>query len=129
MALNVLYYALGRVLVWGFVICGLALPAHAGNRPGDVVGIVVECEYSFGVDGEPIWASGVGSVALASPVVTRHGCPVYLAQGWARDQTLAAGMVVRAFVWMDGQARLANGLQLSDGRVLVDGQVRERADP
>jgi len=97
-------------------------------RNGDVVVVSAECDYLFGA-GDPASEPASTSFALASPLRRPNGSPVYLAQGWERNNGLAAGMTVRAYVLKDGQAILADGVQLSDGRVMVDGEILERAGP
>lgn len=126
--MNALYRVLGSGFALGCLIFGLALPACEAARSGDVVTVTAECDYSLGRD-DPDSEPASTSLALASPLRDWHRSPVYLAQGWERSYGLAAGMIVRAFVLKDGRVELADGIQLSDGRVMVDGEILERAGP
>ena len=126
--MNKLFRALGTRFALGCLILGSALPACEAAQSGDVVTVTADCEYSLGL-GDPDSEPASTNVALASPLRDQRQSPVYLAQGWKRDKGLAAGMVVRAYVLRGGQVELADGVQLSDGRVMVDGEILQRADP
>ena len=126
--MNKLLHTLWRGFALGIMIilCGLALPAFGSVVNGDVIQITASCQYTLGL-GNPTWYAGSTlDTALACRLIDE---PVYLTQGWQQNQGLAAGMLVRAFVRKDGEVGLANGVQLSDGRVMVDGQILDRADP
>jgi hypothetical protein len=124
--MNKHFRALGSRLALGCLILGWALPACRSARSGDVVKVTADCEYSLGL-GDPGSEPASTNIALASPLRDQCQSPVYVALGWKRDKGLSAGMVVRAFVLRDGQVGLADGVQLSDGRVMVAGQILDRA--
>jgi hypothetical protein len=125
--MNELFRGLGR-LALGCCILWLALPVWAAHS-GDVVTVTDDCEYSLGVYPESAWSAGATNFALASALRDQLGSPVYLCQGWERSNGTAAGATVRAYVAKDGQVWLADGLQLSDGRVMVNGEILDRARP
>lgn len=121
--MNNLLHNLGKVLGIGCILFGLALPTLGAPANGDIVSVGASCEYMTGLNLKSTWISGATDIALATPLLNK---PVYLAQGWERNKSLAVGMTVRALVRKDGQVVLANGVQLSDGRVMVDGQPLDR---
>ena len=125
--MNELLHTLGRGFALGMIIvmCGLTLPA-LGSGNGDVIKITADCEYAIGVQSGYWHALGTTDMALASNLCDG---PVYLTGGWEESKDLAAGIIVRAFVRKDGAVVLANGVQLNDGRVMVDGQILDRVDP
>ena len=116
-----------------FSVGTVAAVLIAAAGPGEVITISAICGYPPGHV-----ASAQCSMVVLSPIYT--DTPVYLAQGWQRTVALkdgstytytdrmAAGMLVRSFVWSDGGVRLADGVMTSDGRVCVDGQLLDRAD-
>jgi hypothetical protein len=112
--------------------CLIARPVLAVGgglaQNGDVVTITADCEYSSG-QGDPGSEPASVSIALASPLRDQHPAPVYLARGWEHGGGLAAGITVRAYVFRNGHVELAEGVQLSDGRVMVDGEMLYRAGP
>jgi len=124
--MNDLFRILGATLALGCIIFGAALPACAAARSGDVVTVTANCDYRVGCD-DPDSQSASTALALASPLRNGRLLPVYLAQGWERDHGLSAGMFVRAYVVRNGRVELADGIQLSDGRVMVDGEILNRA--
>ncbi len=127
--MNDLFRVLGLGIALGCLIARPAL-AVGGETPqtGDVVTVNAECDYSLGLR-SPASEPASADVLLASPLRDQHPSPVYLSQGWGRDSGLAAGMLVRAYVLRNGQVELVEGVQLSDGRVMVDGDILERAGP
>ncbi len=118
----------GSVFALGCLIFALALPACMAEKNGDVVTVTVSCGYSLGL-GDANSESALTNLALASPLRNRHGAPVFICQGWERSNGLADGMIVRAYVIKNGQTQLADGVQLSDGRIMVDGEILDRAAP
>jgi hypothetical protein len=124
--MNELFCGLGRFAL-GFCILSLALPVWAAQS-GDVVTVTDDCEYTLGVYPDSAWSAGATNLALASALRDELGSPVYLSQGWQRSNGTAAGAVVRAYVTKDGQVWLADGIQLSDGQVMVNGEILQRAE-
>lgn len=123
--MNELLHTLGRGFALGIILCGLALPAFGTADNGDVVRISADCQYTCGAQA-PWHALGTLDIALSSRLIDG---PVYITKSPGQNWDMPAGLMVRAFVRKDGQTVLANGVQLKDGRVMVDGEILDRADP
>jgi len=109
-------------------------------KPGTLITIVVNCNYTMNRAIEK--ATGVGYLVVGSPLGATLRGPVYLTHGRQRvlgtndgtvillTDTKADGLLVR-FLRRDSQNNITmmEGIQLSDGRVLVDGVPVERDKP
>lgn len=120
-----------------FSVSVLVAMAIAAAGPGEVITVSAICDYQS-PGGDSGSSAAERNMVLISPACS--STPVFLAQGWQRTVTrkdgttytyydlTAAGMLVRSFVWLDGQVRLADGIMTRDGRVCVGGRLLERAD-
>lgn len=119
---------------------GLALIMFGSTNPGALITLQANCTYT---------SAGISSstqapdqyLGVKAPASLKLNKPVYLARGYHLTSTgnngsmtsymdsLANGLIVR-FIRkeQDGQLHEYEGLQLSDGRVMVDGVPMDRQD-
>jgi len=121
-----------------FSLGAVAAVLIAAAGPGEVITIWAVCGYPPGNNASPPNSSAQCSMVVISPIYT--DTPVYLAQGWQRTVTrkdgskytyydhIAEGMLVRSFVWLDGQVRLVDGVLSRDGKIVSDGRLLGRAE-
>lgn len=102
-----------------------ALVSLAQLSPGEIITIKASCTYLPSKRSEPYTVYNQIYVAFKSQFCNTR--PYYLAQGWEKSNHLADGLMVRAFVNMYGDVKLVDGIQLSDGRIWVDGVAFERS--
>lgn len=117
----------GSSVRWCLAIGFLALLFLSTNNPGDIIELTADCYYKTSANENVQGASDGAYLVVCSPLRSFYPEPVFLAQGWERSCGMADGMVVRAFVMDNGEIKLEEGIQLSDGRILVDNRVMERA--
>lgn len=118
----------------GILICALlVLSSAAFGQPGEIITIETTCTYIPSPGQPPVTVTTLTYVVIRSPIPLSR--PVYLCQGWFKTSAgggtvnkLAAGVPVTTFVRMDGQVKLASGIQLLDGRVWIDEHPYDRAD-
>ena len=121
-----------------YMVGAIALVMLTATGPGQVITLVADCYWSTSPSG-PILHSGAESYLIVrSPVAAAR--PVYLATGFQRSHRLkdgtvltytdniAVGMLIRTYAWDEGQVRLVDGVLTSDGRVMVDGRMLDRAN-
>lgn len=119
-------------------VIGLIAALVGAPAPGALIQFNAACSYT--ISGTPAAVQAqAGCVGVTSPLQGTLSSPVFLSQGYERTirngdgevsihrENLANGMVVRFFhKTAGGQLATLEGLQLSDGRVLVDGVPLER---
>ena len=121
-----------------YMVGAIALVMLTATGPGQVITLVADCYWSTSPAG-PILHSGTESyLVVRSPVTAAR--PVYLATGFERSHrlkdgtvltytdNLAVGMLIRTYAWADGQVKPVDGILTSDGHVMVDGKMMERAN-
>lgn len=121
-----------------FSLGAVAAVLIAAAGPGEVITIWAVCGYPPGNNASPPDSSAQCSMVVISPIY--RAAPVYLAHGWQRTttrkdgskftytDTIAAGVLVRSFVWLDGQVRLVDGVLSRDGKIVSDGRLLDRAE-
>lgn len=118
---------------------GLAAILFGTTSPGSLLTIQATCTYT--ADNVTYNTQAASHLGVTSPVCSGSNCPVYLAHGYKRvithkdgtqttyTDTLANGRKVRFLHRTEnGQFEVLEGIQLSDGRVLVNGTPVERTD-
>lgn len=118
-------------------VIGLALLLLGTTNPGTQITVKATCTYTTNTASASMTASKC--VGVLSPISSIINGPIYLASGYSRkvkmpDGTwgekqnhLADGLLVRFLHKADnGDYVMIEGIQLSDGRVLVDGTPVDR---
>lgn len=118
---------------------GLALLFLGNTAPGTSITVKATCTYSTSAAQISMTASKC--VGVVSPIASDMQNPIYLAGGYKRTvempdgtyaeqkNSLADGLLVRFLHKTEtGDYVMLEGIQLSDGRVLVDGEPVERTD-
>lgn len=119
-----------------YSIGAIAAILLCSTQPGDLITISASCSYAS-PNQAPESTTAYCQVVVRSPLGLDK--PIYVANGWRTERgsdgkwqtkwsgQLANGMLVRAYVWDNGKTKLTDGIQLSDGRVWVDGKAYDRA--
>ena len=130
-------HTIGSHGMWCLAAAALVL-TYSTTSPGSLITLSASCDYQNYPGAPTTTAQASCILVILSPVYRQN--PVYLTRGWkcvstlpdgrkiTRIDTAANGMLVRAFVWIDGQVMLVDGIQLSDGRIWHTGQALPRAD-
>lgn len=123
-----------------FSTAAIALLLLAAAQPGDVITLAVTCRYAPAPNRPTVDTTTSCDFVVGSSVTLRDR-PVYLAKGWQQTyrrpdgstylytDNAANGVFVRTFADMDGEVKLVDGIQTSDGRVMVNGHLHERVGP
>jgi hypothetical protein len=120
-----------RLLVVTFasacLLAAVATFAFASVRPGDIITIKAEFHYSTKA-GEQTLIRQCTLIVCPALLIKK---PVYVTNGWKRVVSpqgettyvfynpMTDGMLVRGFVLDQGMVRLVDGIQTSDGQILV----------
>lgn len=118
-------------------IAALAALALVATPSGSLIDVSASCSYT--VDGtSEVSQPASGYIAVASPAYSPGGKPVFLqnyfresrnstGETTVRAETVANGMFVRFLKRnSEGGYTVLDGIQLRDGRVLVDGKPVSR---
>lgn len=108
------------------VVAVAALVSLGQLNPGEIITFSASCTYLPSRRSQPRTVYDQAYVVCKSQFCNTR--PYYLAQGWEKSDHLADGLMVRAFVNMYGDVKLVDGIQLSDGRIWVNGVAFERTD-
>ncbi|MCE5315532.1 hypothetical protein LLG38_11075 [bacterium] len=118
-------------------LCLLGATATTGPvsaQPGDIITINASCSYILKTGTQN--ASAECTMIVGSTL--RISKPVYVTNGWRRvvsslgeitylfSNPMTDGVLVRGFVLCDGAIKLVDGIQTSDGKILVDGTAYSR---
>jgi exopolysaccharide biosynthesis protein len=125
------------------IFCSLltvsAAEAIAASTSDSIITIKVSCTYTCKKISQTAYAEKMLTLIDPTPAGPGSGSStVYLTGCWRRTVTpdgkathvfdcpIATGWTVRAFVWVDGQKTLVDGIQADDGTVVVDGKSYQR---
>lgn len=119
------------------VLAILAASVIGATSPGTL--LTVNASFSGSVNGTRVQATGSSYSVVMSPLAAKMKGPLFVAKYWnisrkpdgtiikKMPSSLADGLWVR-FIKKDpnGYPQMLEGIQLNDGRVLVNGQIVDR---
>ncbi|MHB9037510.1 MAG: hypothetical protein ACYC64_12660 [Armatimonadota bacterium] len=113
------------------LLVALTTTVSAAVKPGDTITITATCSYPIKYGSQTITAQRILTVIKASSAGSLWPRAVYITNGWRRVVSpqgettyvfynpMTDGMLVRGFVLDQGQVRLVDGIQTSDGKIVV----------
>lgn len=119
------------------VLAILVISTISATSPGTLLS--VNASFSGNVAGTPVQATGSSCSVVMSPLAAKMKGPIFVAKYWnisrkpdgtilkKTPNSLVDGLKVR-FIKKDahGYPQVLEGIQLNDGRVLVNGQIVDR---
>lgn len=123
------------IVVLALSLAGGSAAGAPPNPPGTLITVTAMCTAN-GYGGKRV-VTATAYMVVRSPLAGSVKEPVYLCQGWKRTAaalsgsraSLPCGLLVRfPHRGVDGRRSYLEGLQLADGRVLVNGALVQRED-
>jgi hypothetical protein len=120
------------------VVAAVVLLLAYGVSPGEIITLKADCTCGSEVGDTQPQSTAQCSMIVCSPVY--RDWPVFLAMGWKHTtrlktgevmifhDTVAQGMLVRAFVNTSRGVQLLDGILTRDGRIAVGGNLYDLAE-